>query len=362
MLSSIALAQNGTVEQLFRSAVEAQQHGDFPTAIREYRQLLQLQPDLADARANLGAALAHVGRFDEAVSEYRTALKTDPNNGVIRLNLALAYYKKSDYRSAATELDALNASGSADARIATLLADCYSKLGDDARAVETLAPLQPTHPEDLDMAFVLGSALTRTGKTAEGAALLENVAKKGNSADAFLLAGSALLKRNEKARALSDLEAAMRLKPDLPGLLTQLGIAEEGNGNDTRAEQDLRKAIDSNPNDFEANVHLGGILYTRRDLAQARLYIQRALRIQPSSTFALYEMALLNSADGQIDDAIADLEKVVGADPNWLEAHVQLAALYYKSHRPADGLRERQVVDRLTAEQQRQGPHPPAQP
>jgi tetratricopeptide (TPR) repeat protein len=356
LLSCGARAQNASLEQLFRSAVEAQQQGDFTTAVQEYRQLLQIQPDLPDARANLGAALVHLGRFDEAITEYRAALKSDPNNSAIRLNLALAYYKKGDYQPSAAELTAIHGSQPNDTRVATLLADCYSKLGDDARAVATLAQIQPTHPGDLDMAFVFGSALTRTGKAAEGAALLERVGKQGNSADAYLLAGSTLLKLNEKSRALGDLEAAMRLNPDLPGLLTQLAIAEEGSGDNARAENDLRKALAANPNDFEAAIHLGGILYTRRDLDQARIYIQRALQLQPSATFAIYEMALLEGADGHVDAAVADLEKVVKADPNWLDAHVQLAALYYKSHRPADGLRERQIVERLTAEQQRQGP------
>jgi Flp pilus assembly protein TadD len=358
----VAAGQEATIEDLFRTAVDAQQRGDFATAVRDYRRLLDKQPGLADARANLAAALVHLNRFDEAITEYRAALKIDPQNNAIRVNLSLAYYKKGDYRSSEGELATLHAGQPSDTRIATLLADCYSKLGEDSRAVATLAPLEPVHPDDLDLTFVLGSALTRTGKTAQGAALLERVGARGNSADAYLLAGSALLRANEKARALEDLQAAARLNAALPGLLTRLGIAEEGNGNDAQAEKDLRKALESNPQDFEATVHLGGMLYARRDLDQARIYIQQALELRPSSTFAIYEMALLKSAAGDIDAAVADLEKVVEADPQWLEAHVQLAALYYRARRPTDGLRERQIVDRLTAEQQREGPHPAPQP
>jgi Flp pilus assembly protein TadD len=361
LLASIALAQSADVDQLFRAALDAQQRGDFAAAIRDYRRLLQAHPDLPDARANLAAALVHVGRFEEAISEYRAALKSEPNNAVIHLNLALAFYKSGDFHSAAGELETLHTSQPGDARVATLLADCYSKLGDNPRVVATLAPLEPQHPGDLDMEFVLGSALTRTGKAIQGAALLEKVAQQGSSADAYLLAGAALLQADEKTRALADLRAAMRLDPNLPGLLTQLGIAEEGNG-DARAEADLRKALSANPNDFEAAIHLGGILYTRRDLDQARVYIDRALQLRPTSSFAIYEAALLKSAEGQIEAAVADLEKVVQADPNWLEAHVQLAALYYRLHRPADGARERQIVERLTADQQKQGPRSLPQP
>jgi hypothetical protein len=54
-----------------------------------------------------------------------------------------------------------------------------------------------------------------------------------------------------------------------------------------------------------------------------------------------------------LDGAVGDLETVVRRDPGWMQAHVQLAALYYRLNRPQDGLKERQIVDRLSAEQQK---------
>jgi Tfp pilus assembly protein PilF len=71
---------------------------------------------------------------------------------------------------------------------------------------------------------------------------------------------------------------------------------------------------------------------------------------------ARYEMALVKGASGELAAATTDLEGVVRDDPNWLEPHVELATLYYKLNRQSDGSRERQIVDRLTAEQQQQGP------
>ena len=40
------------------------------------------------------------------------------------------------------------------------------------------------------------------------------------------------------------------------------------------------------------------------------------------------------------------------ASPNFLEAHVALATLYYRLRRKEDGDREQAIVERLTAEQQ----------
>ena len=66
----------------------------------------------------------------------------------------------------------------------------------------------------------------------------------------------------------------------------------------------------------------------------------------------------MEKALAQPEAAVADLEEAVKIRPDWLEAHVQLAALYFQVHRTADGARERQIVDRLSAEAQKAGPSP----
>ena len=62
------------------------------------------------------------------------------------------------------------------------------------------------------------------------------------------------------------------------------------------------------------------------------------------------------SNSGQYEAAAKALEEVEKEDPNWLEPHVELATVYYRLHRPADGAKERAIVDKLTAEQQTQMP------
>jgi hypothetical protein len=53
------------------------------------------------------------------------------------------------------------------------------------------------------------------------------------------------------------------------------------------------------------------------------------------------------------------LQIVAKEDPNWLEPHIELATLYYRLHQPADGARERQIVEELSAKQQAKDPGTP---
>lgn len=349
LLASLAQAQSTSPEQLFRDAVAAQQRGDDAAAIRKYQELLKLRPDVMEAHANLGAALARAGRFDEAIEQYRAALAKTPQNAALRMNLALAYYKKRKYSEAAAELDPLHTMAPADVRVATLLGDCYAQTGQDDKAIAILKPVEDAHPEDLGVAWLLGSALIRTGHRRDGLALVDRVAQTGNSAEAYLLAGQTALKLNEFERARDDAESALRLNAKLPGALTLKGMVLPYLGDNSGAITTLRLALAANPDDFDALMNLGAVLHTERQLPEARLHLERALQLQPDSVMARYEMARLERSEGGLQAAVADFEKVVKADPAWAQPRLELSALYFRLGRQADGEREKAEYEKLAA-------------
>jgi tetratricopeptide (TPR) repeat protein len=347
-----ACAQSTSPEQLFRDAVAAQQHGDEALAVRKYQELLKRYPDAVEVRANLGAALATLGRYDEAIEQYRAVLAKKENAG-LRMNLALAYYKKGDIPKAVVELRTLQAAGPGDTRVATLLADCYSREGQDEQAIELLRPVEAAHPDDLAVEWLLGSAMIRAGHKRDGLERVVRAAREGNRPEAYLLAGQTALKMNEFELARDYADAALKLNPRLPGADTLRGTVLSYLGDNPGAITSLRKAVDANPNDFDAQVSLGAVLNGERDVDGARPHLERALQLKPDSPLARYEWARLERTEGKVEAAVKDLEKVVHDDPNWAQPHVELAALYFKLNRQEDGDRERAVFDRLTAEQQK---------
>lgn len=355
----VAPAQSPNPDQLFRDAIDAQQRGDFETAIRDYREVLELRPKTVEARVNLGAALAHEGQFDAAIAEYRSALSGLSDKSAVLMDLALAYYKKGDWENARDQFQPLQRAQPNNARIAILLGDTYLRLKEPSAAVTLLTPLEGDNSQNMDLEYVLGSALIQTGQRREGVVHVEKSAQGGNSADAYMLAGSTLLQINEFEQARRDLDAALRLDPKLPGIYTLTGTARDKTGDVAGAEAAFREALILNPNDFEANLYLGAILYKGRQLDEAKIYLDKALLLNPGSSMARYETAMLKSTQGEYAAAAQDLEKLVHDDPTWLEPHVELAALYYRLHRPSEGARERKIVDQLNAEQQAQGPGKP---
>ena len=55
-------------------------------ASRQFRLALELNPDHADAHANLGSALAQQGAYDEALRQFDEALRIDPRHAAASAN------------------------------------------------------------------------------------------------------------------------------------------------------------------------------------------------------------------------------------------------------------------------------------
>jgi len=349
VVAAAVSGQSVPPEQLFHEAVAAQQRGDDALAVRKYQELLKRYPSAVEARANLGAALSKLGRYDEAIEQYKAALAKN-DNPALRMNLALAYYKKGAMREAAGELTILHKAEPEDARVATLLGDSYGRLGRDEEAIAVLRPVEAGHPDDLAVAWLLGAALIHAGHRRDGLALVDRVAREGNSAEAYLLAGQTALKLNEFERARDYADAAIRLNPQLRGVMTLRGTTLSYLGDTQGAIAVLEKAVAADPNDFDAHLALGAVMNTERELDGAHAQLEAALRLKPDSTLALYEWARLERSEGKVEEAARDMEKVVHADPNWAQPHIELAALYFRLNRQSDGDRERATFDKLNAQ------------
>ena len=75
---------------------------------------------------------------------------------------------------------------------------------------------------------------------------------------------------------------------------------------------------------------------------------------------ARFQIAAAHLALGKVDEARAELERLVTENPNFPEAHVTLATIYYRLKLKANGDRERAIVQKLNGERQANEPGGPA--
>ncbi|MGE5645316.1 MAG: tetratricopeptide repeat protein [Acidobacteriota bacterium] len=350
VLAGLACAQEPP-ERILERAVDAHRAGDLNAAIRGYRAYLEARPGSVDALSNLGAALAGAGRYSEAIVQYREALKQSPRNFRISVNLALAYYKSDQIAAAARQLAVLHKEQPADKQVTLLLGDCWLRQGENAKVIALLTPIERQDQNDLAVAYMLGTALLRDKQTELGQCVIDRILRQGDSAEARLLLGTAKLNAMEHQEAIADLRKAVELNPRLPGVYSYLGQAEMDSGDMAAARAAFEKELAQNPVDFESNLRLAVLLKQEADYAGARKLLNRALLVRPGDVRALYQAGAVALAEGKLQQARATFEGIVKQSPQFVEAHISLAATYYRLERKEDGDRERALAQKLRAEQ-----------
>ncbi|MEJ7605758.1 MAG: tetratricopeptide repeat protein [Bryobacteraceae bacterium] len=341
------------IEPALRPALDLHRANDLEGALREYTVFLKAYPASVEARSNLGAVLARLGRYEEAITEYRLALKRAPKTVGVIFNLGLALYKTERFAEAAREFAGVNDLSPGNKQVMLVLADCYLRQGNNQGVVELL---ERADAEDPAVAYLLGTALIRDNKVERGQKLVDRILRTGDSAEARLLIGTTKMMAREFAEALVDIAKAVELNPKLVGVHSYHGRALLQTGDSAGASLAFRRELETNPNDFDANLNLGALLRQDQSYNDARPYLDRALALRPSDPGVRYQIAALDLATGQLEDARRGLEALIGTEPGFVEAHVTLATVYYRLKRKPDGDRERAVVQKLNAEIQAQQP------
>jgi len=237
-----------------------------------------------------------------------------------------------------------------------LLADCQTQTGDDKGVVETLATHDAAFADDLAYAYLLGMALVRTGDQPRGQVYIDRIFRAGESAEGHLLMGLAYLTGFDYKSAVASFDKAVALNPDLPRVRSLYGRALLSSGDGAAAARQFQLALEQNPNDFDANLQLGGIRQRDQQFDSALTYLARAAALRPNDLATRHTMASVYLAQGKAEQALPLLEAVVKEAPDYVDARVLLATTYYRLKRRADGDRERAEAARLTAEQQARQP------
>src|SRR5678815_3743615 len=357
---ALAQSKSDNVEEAFARAAQQHNSGDIEGAIRGYQSILATHPDRVDVRSNLGAAYSRLGRYEDAIAQYKEALKRDSRNQTIRFNLALAYYKGALFVEAAGEFTAFLATVSADSAQrpngVLLLADCQVRIGEYKKVIESLSPLAEADPGNVTVAFLLGSALIGDGQLSRGQQLIDKVFRDEDSAQGHLLLGSILLLADDGHGAIKQLERAIQLDPKLPTLHAWYGRALMRMGDTISAKTAFRYELDQNQNDFDANLFMGVLLRQDKQHEEALQYLSRAIHLRPRDQYARYHMSAVYVSLGKPKDALPLLEGVANEYPEFSEARVLLASVYYRLNRKADGDREKAAVQKLTEDQQAKQP------
>ena len=160
----------------------------------------------------------------------------------------------------------------------------------------------------------------------EDAIELLKAARSGSPADFWINhdLGNAL-RAQEKPASTGDavrfLTVAAALKPDSPGVLSNLGSALGDLGTHDEAVVACREAIRLQPDLAEAHSNLGNALRTQRKLGEAAVSVREAIRLTPD--FAVFHgtLGLILADQRKYGEAVAAYRVAIRLKPDYAEAY-----------------------------------------
>ena len=254
--SAFAQPRQGDVAWHQQRAQEALQRQDVEAAAREFKAIVDLRPDLPQARSNLGLMYHLQRKYDPAIEQFREALRLDPKLGSASMFLGIDYYLVSRPRLAIKNLERALSLDPESAPARKWLAMSYLLVGDPHRAVSELKKSRRLDPNDHELTFHLGRAYLKVSQLA----FLTLRSYGSESPWFFLLRGRQFEHQNKPAEALEEFRHAARADTSLPGVHYQVGRALEANDRLWEALEANLRELSNYRSHAGASVALVGVL------------------------------------------------------------------------------------------------------
>jgi tetratricopeptide (TPR) repeat protein len=336
----------------FNRGVELQQKGDLDGARQAYEEALRLAPRRVEALANLGLVYLNLGRNEKAIETLGKALALKPELTSVRMFLGLARFRAEQFEAAHQELVKVLEAQPGHPQVLHLLGLCRLKLDRIEEGALALEAALQANPNNVEAAYTLATAYIGIGEIEKAEALLEGALREKTSAEAHLVRGSILNAKRNAKDAIQELSKAKQLNEKLPTLRTQMGYAYLLLLEYEKAANELQTALAQTPADFHANAYLGWLYIQEKRYPEAAERLAAGLRQKPDNATMLYQLGHIQQLNGQVELALASLERAVRLRPDYLSAHVLLARAYSKLKRTDDFAREQRIIRQLTEKEQ----------
>lgn len=291
----LACSDSENAQTLISEAKAYQQKGEPKAAIIQLKNVLQKNPENAEARSLLGVIYHEAGDFQSAEKEIRKALELGANPADLLPVLGKVLLLQGQFQKVLDEVRQ-DAEAKPDARYLATQGNAYLGLGKTSEARESFQLALKENPDFADA--LIGSAklalVERDADTAEKIVEQITTSSSGN-VDAWLFKGDLLRAKGDAEGALAAYAKAIQLKPD---------------------------AVSA----YVATAHLQ---INEKKFEAARTALASARKQEPQSLLIAYTQSLLEFKEGKHAAALESIQQVLRAAPDHMPSVLLAGAVQF---------------------------------
>lgn len=167
---------------------------------------------------------------------------------------------------------------------------------------------------------------------------------KWGLAMAFNERGQVSYKEGKYQLALTDVNRALSIEPDMERALMNRANLYDRNGKFQEALNDLNKVLEANENNIDA-IKIRSTIYGKMERTNDALQdLTRALTLDPTNPELYNNLGILYSIKQEYPQAIENFEKALNLAPLYLQAHMNLGKLYLEIGQNEEALQQLAIV------------------
>lgn len=315
-------ANTDLIAQYTEQGQTALAEGRYSAAESAFEKLKELEPRVAEVRANLGAIYFQERKYDKAIPELRLAIKLKPSLSKAATLLSIALSETGNYKEAIPGLEK-GFARDPDAQVKRMcglqLLRAYSGLQQDEKAVRTALELNRLYQHDAEILY-------HTGRIYGNFAYL-TMKKLGDVAPDSVwrneAAGEAYQSQGAYQQAISAYERVLKSDAEMPGIHFRLGRVYHERFRTAGSVQDLEAAqrqylleLEVDPRNANAAYEIAEIHRMQGDLPSAERYFKMAIEYYPDFQEAQVGLGATLSSMDKASEALAHLQKAVRLNPD----------------------------------------------
>jgi superkiller protein 3 len=270
--------------------------------------------------------------YPKVMSEFKKAISLDPNFWEAQFNLATVLYNTKKYKSSLDQFSEVIKRHPKFYKAYFGRGLIYLKFKRFKKALKEFERVKKADPDNKEVDYYLGMLYNRTDKLLDAINSLQQAIRKNpEMAAAQYELGLAYFKRNSLNKAIRYLKEAIRLKPDYASAHHTLGQAYVALKQYDNAIFEYKKSIESFPNYANAYFDLGNAYYKQGVLQEfISNYLDIVNTAEDSKTRVTKSKVISPNMRKTYNNIIAALRKAVEIDPEFYEAHFNLALTLHK--------------------------------
>ena len=287
-------ASNDTEALIYRGQIQVKK-GQPSQAADTLQQALNTDGENSVAHYHLGVAFDQMGNLARAESEWHEAVRLNPGLVDAQKALAAAEMRRNDW-------EALN------------------------QTAGHLIEVQPSNPDG----YVLRAmAETNRGQESKGEADIRKAIEVApQSPVGYIHLGNLRLRQKQYAEAQKAYEQALEKDANASDALAGIVNTFLAQNQSQKAVARIQAQLAKQPGNSNYHFLLGAVLFNNKDLKGAEAELRRAVDLDKSNAEAQIKLGQVQAAQGQVDGAISTYQQFIAANPRDIRFYILTGELY----------------------------------